>query len=57
MSYHPGKFGCHGHSDSGDVMVFICHLTLQDHVVKVFYHFMFRSLNQGKSTSYQVWWS
>ena len=32
MSYHPAKFSGHRHSDSDsrDIMIFVCHVTLQD---------------------------
>ena len=31
VSDHPAKFGGHRHRDSGDVMVSVCHMILQDH--------------------------
>ena len=34
LSYHPVKFGGHVHSGSGGIMVFACHVTLQDQSVK-----------------------
>ena len=34
VSYLSAKFGGHRHSGSGDIIVFVCHLTLQDHVIK-----------------------
>ena len=34
VSYQPVKFGGHRYSDSGDIMVFVCHVILQDHVIK-----------------------
>ena len=43
LSYHPVKFGGHSHSDSGDIMVFICQETFQDHVIKVLNNFRVRS--------------
>ena len=32
ISYHPTKFGGHGHSRRGDVMVLLSHVILQNHV-------------------------
>ena len=29
MSYHPAKFGCHGHSGSGVSLILVCHVILQ----------------------------
>ena len=43
VSYHPAKFGGHRHSGSRDIMIFVCHVTLQDHAVKTLYDFMVRS--------------
>ena len=34
MSYNPAMFGVHRHSASRDVMVFLCHTTLQDQEAK-----------------------
>ena len=34
MSNHPSKFGGHGHYGSGDVIVLVCHVILQDHSIK-----------------------
>ena len=31
---HPAKFGGRGHCGSGDVAHLICHVTLQDHLIK-----------------------
>ena len=33
-SYHPAKFVCHSHYGSGVTMILICHVALQDHLVK-----------------------
>ena len=33
-------FGGHRHSGSGDIMVFVCHVTLEDHMIKVLNDFM-----------------
>ena len=43
MSYHPTEFGGHRHSGSRDIMVFVCHVILQDHVIRVLCDFMFMS--------------
>ena len=32
VSYHSGKFGGDKHSGSGNIIVFVCHVTMQDHV-------------------------
>ena len=37
MNYHRAKFDGHGHSGSGVVMILICHVISQDHVIKVTY--------------------
>ena len=34
VSYHPALFGVHRHCGSEDKMVFICHMTLQDLLVR-----------------------
>ena len=34
MSYHPAKFGGHSHSGSGVIRNLVCHVVLQDDVVK-----------------------
>ena len=31
---HPAKFGSHNHCHSGDITYLICHVTLQDNVIK-----------------------
>ena len=43
VSYHPATFGSYRQSGVGDVMVFVCHVTLQDNVIKALYDFMVRS--------------
>ena len=40
VNYHPSMFGGHNYSGNGDIMVFVCHLTLQDHMIKALYNFM-----------------
>ena len=37
------KFDDHWHSGSRDIMIFVCHVTLQDHVTGVLCDFMDRS--------------
>ena len=39
ISYHPVEFGGHRHSGNRDIMVLVCHVTLQDHVIKVLRNF------------------
>ena len=34
LSYHPAEFGGHRHFVSGDIMILVCHVILQDHVIK-----------------------
>ena len=34
MSYHTAKSGGHSHSGSGVIKNLVCHVILQDHVVK-----------------------
>ena len=34
MNYHPAKFCSHWHSDSEDIVVLVCLVILQDHVIK-----------------------
>ena len=43
VSYHHVEFGSYKLSNSGDMMVFVCQVTLQDHVIKIFYEFVGRS--------------
>ena len=38
------KFGGHSHSGSRDIIIFVCHVTMQDHVIKALCDFMVRSL-------------
>ena len=41
--YHPAKFSGHGHSGSGDILVY--HIISQDQVIKVSYDLMGESLS------------
>ena len=34
MSYHPAKFGVHSQSGCGVIINLVCHVILQDHVIK-----------------------
>ena len=34
MSYHPAKFGDHSHSGGGIKMIIVCHVILQEYVIK-----------------------
>ena len=42
-SQHPPKFGSSGHCGSGDIIVLICHVILQDQVTKGLDKFMGRN--------------
>ena len=42
MRYHPVNFGGHRHSDSREIMLFVCHVTLQDHLIRVLYDLLVR---------------
>ena len=46
--YHPAKFSGHGHSGSGDILVY--HIISQDQVIKVSYDLMGESLSLCAST-------
>ena len=47
VSYHSTKFGGQWHSVSGDIMVFVYQVILQDHVIKALNDFMFSSLSRS----------
>ena len=47
VSHHPAKFGYHEHFDSGDIIVLVCHVTLQDHMINGSCDFMVRTLMLG----------
>ena len=36
INNHPAKFGSHKHSGSRDIMIFVCHLALREHVIRAF---------------------
>ena len=46
VGYHPVKFGGHRHSDNGDIVLPVCHVILQDHMIKVSCDFIGRSLSR-----------
>ena len=46
ISYNPVKFGGHRDSGCGDMIGFVYDVTLQDHVIKVFYSFLVKSLSK-----------
>ena len=48
MSFHPAQFGGHSHFGSEVIMNLVCHVLLQDHVVKVPWDFM------GGNSSWKV---
>ena len=43
VSHQPAKFGGHRHCGSGDIMVLVCHVISQHHVIKRSYDFMGRN--------------
>ena len=43
VSHHPTKFNDQRDSSSGDTMVFICPVTLQDYAIKALSNFMVKS--------------
>ena len=34
VSYHPAKYGGYRHTGSRDIMVFVCHVILLNHLIK-----------------------
>ena len=42
-SHHPTKFGGHRHCDGGDIIILVCHVISQDHVMKPSCDFMSKS--------------
>ena len=34
VSHYPAKAGGHRHCDGGDIMILVCYVTSQDHVIK-----------------------
>ena len=55
INYHPGKFGDHRHSDSGDIRVLVCDMISSEQLMKRSCDCMGRSL--FKSVLYgKIWW-
>ena len=50
LSYHLDMFGDHGSSASRDIKYFICHVTLQKHVIEGSCNFMNGSFSQYFTT-------
>ena len=42
-SHQVVTFGSHRHCNSEDIMFLVCHMVVQDHVIKELYDFMGRS--------------
>ena len=55
VSYHPAKFGGHRHCGSENIMVLMCHVLLEDHVVKGVVTLR-AGAHQGKLPYCLVWW-
>ena len=48
IGYHPAKFGGHKHCGSEDVVVLVCHVISQDHVIKSeMWHFRQQPIKVG----------
>ena len=47
VSYHSAKFGGHRHYGNGDILVLVCHITSQDHVIKASCDFMGKGPSRG----------
>ena len=46
VSQHPARLGGHRHCGSGDIMVSVCHVILQEHLIKGSCDSMGRSLSR-----------
>ena len=46
LSHHPVKFTGYRHCGSRDLIVLVCHVILQDHVIKGLRDFMGRSTSR-----------
>ena len=46
ISHHPAKFGCYRDSYKRDIRISVCHVILQDQLIKAFYDFMFGRLSK-----------
>ena len=55
VSHHLAKFSCHKDCGNVDIMISVCHVILQNHVIKSLYDFMGGSPH-GKSPLCLVWW-
>ena len=55
VSYHPAKFGGQRHFDRKCMVVFVFHVTLQDHVTNGSRDFI-GGVPNGKPPFCQVWW-
>ena len=42
-SYHPAKFDCQEYCDSADIMILVCHVIIQEYLIKRLFNFMGRS--------------
>lgn len=42
-SYRLATFGGNRHSGRGDIIVFVCHMTYKDHVIKMYNDYVVRS--------------
>ena len=40
VTYHPAKFGGHKHGGCVDIMIWVCQVMSQDHVIKGSYDFV-----------------
>ena len=43
VSYHPTEFTGHRRFGNDDIIVFVCHMILRDHVIKGLYDLMAKS--------------
>ena len=53
VGHHPAKFIGHGHCGKGDIVILVCHVILQDYLIKEPYDIM-EGFPLGKSPSCQV---
>ena len=42
MSYHPVKFCGHKHSGNREITIFVCHMILEDQVIRALYNLLVR---------------
>ena len=50
VSYHPANFGGHRQCGSGDIMVLVCHVISQDHLINGSSDFVRRSTSKQVTT-------